>query len=144
MYIYIYRQEIDKTIRNLYTRQFQLPLADIDVTWETYSKWEKDTLELSKMQEIHDKTYKSLEEIIEIEDNLQEALESKTLDKINEFIKVIKEKTTINSAKKLNFVERILTEYPYEVEIWRSYLECVNLEIKTPGQLCKYYKRACK
>ena len=138
------RHDIEKTIRALYSRQFQLPLADIDVTWEGYSQWEKDPNELIKMKEIYSKTYKYLEEIIEIEDKLQEALDHKTIEKITEFIEMIKTKNSLTSMKKLNFIERILNEYPYEVDIWRSYLECVDSEVKVPSQLCKYYKRACK
>ena len=96
------------------------------------------------MKEIYTKTYQSLEEIIEIEDKLQDALESKTIEKINEFIELVKGKESMTSNKKLNFIERILNEYPYEVDLWRSYLECVNNEVKINSQLCKYYKRACK
>ena len=114
------------------------------MAWEQYSQWEKDANEQVKMKEIYTKTYQSLEEIIEIEDKLQDALESKTIEKINEFIEMVKGKNSMTSNKKLNFIERILNEYPYEVDLWRSYLECVNNEVKIPSQLCKYYKRACK
>jgi len=119
-------------------------LADIDLAWENYAKWEKDQNELSKMKEIRTKTYKILEEIVEIEDKFQEALEANSLEKINEFIALVKENTALSFVKKLNYIERILAEYPSEVELWRTYLNYLNLEIKTPGQLYKYYRRACK
>ena len=121
-----------------------MPLADIDLAWENYAKWEKDQNELAKMKEFYTKTYKILEEIVEIEDKFNEALEANSLDKLNAFIALVKEKTALSFVKKLNYIERILAEYPSEVELWRTYLDYVNLEIKTPGQLYKYYKRACK
>lgn len=138
------RLEQDKNIRNLYFRQFQLPLADIDVTWEQYSKWEKDPNELQKMKETYDKTYQTLEEVMEIEEKLQEALEEKTMEKILEFIEFLKGKTTLSSPKRLNYLERILAEYPYEEDLWRVYLDNVNAEIKIPSQMSKYYRRATK
>lgn len=85
-----------------------------------------------------------MEEIIEVEDKMQIAMENNTFEKIKEFIEMIKLSKNLTSMKKLNFLERILMEYPYEVDIWRSYLDCVDNEVKIPSQLCKYYRRACK
>lgn len=95
------------------------------------------------MKEIYEKTYKGLEEIIEIEDKLQETIEKKSFDEVITFIELVKTKE-IPLMRKLNIVERILSEFLFEVDIWRKYLEFVDKEITIPSQLYKYYKRACK
>lgn len=112
--------------------------------WDEFNEWEKDEKERNKIKEIYDKTYKNLEEIIEIEEILQETLEKKIFDEVISFIEKIKNKENFPLARKLNMIERFLTEFPYEIDIWRTYLDYVNKEIKTPMQLHKYYKRACK
>ena len=125
-------------------RQLKLPLADIDLTWEEYSSWEKNKVELKKNEEIYTNTYKTLEMHLGLEDKFANLIDSSNLGGLKIFLGEIADNTEIPFEKKIIFFERSLEIFYSSEDIWTSYCEFAEKLYKVPSQLEKIYKRAVK
>lgn len=135
----------------MYHRQLKLPFADIDLTFEDYNEFESDESEKIKGKKIYEETYEKLTEILNLEEEFQNALDSKTLENLLVFLTSIKLKENLNedndkqrNMNYLMFYKRTIEEFPFEEEIWEAFLEKMEEEGKMDNQMLKHYERAAK
>ena len=146
--------ESKKVIRSLYHRQLKLPFADIDLTFEEYNEFESEPNEKDKGKQIYEETYEKLTEILNLEEEFQNALDSKTLENLLVFLTIVKDKEKLENTKDgkdkqknmdfLVFYKRTIEEFPFEEDLWEAFLEKIEEEGKIDNQILKHYERAAK
>lgn len=135
----------------MYHRQLKLPFADIDLTFADYNEFENEENEKEKGKKIYEETYEKLTEILNLEEEFQNALDSKTLENLIAFLSSVKSKQNTNDVNEkqpnMNFMvfyKRTIEEFPFEEEIWQAFLEKMEDEGRIDNQMLKNYERAVK